>query len=160
MGTFAAHFGPEERKRINRFSLPSSALAEVVRQDLDIARQEIEHPRHSLKPGELREVIKQDASGRNVHEFYSDAETGVSPWMDMFKPQLVRYVSGGSAGIATPDNPPSSTYHFHKADILPELIELQRQAAYQDSADFRVKEAYALAGKEAPEELLAKVRGK
>jgi hypothetical protein len=108
----------------------------------------------------LREVIKHDHSGREVHEFYSDEATGVKPWMDMFKPQLIKYVSGGSAGIATPDNPPSPVYHFHKADLLPELIELQRQAAYQDSAEFRVKEAYALAGKEVPEEVLAKVRGK
>ena len=55
----------------------------------------------------------------------------------MFKPQVIRYVSGGSAGIATPDNPPSSMYHFHKAEILPELIELQRQAAYWISANIR-----------------------
>ena len=51
-------------------------------------------------------------------------------------------------------------YHFHKADILPEYIELQRQLAYQDSAEFKVIQAYADAGKVAPEEVLAKVRGK
>jgi hypothetical protein len=160
LGEYAAVFGPEERKRIDRFSLPSSALAEVVREDLDIARQEIERPKYSLKPGELREVIKHDHSGREVHEFYSDAETGVSPWLDAFKPQLIKYVSGGSQGIATTDNPPSSMYHFHKQDILPELMELQRQAAYLDSAEYRVRKVYEDIGKEVPEEVLAKVRGK
>jgi hypothetical protein len=158
LGTFAAHFGPQDRKAVNRFTLPSAALAEFVRQDLDIASQEIEHPKYSLKPGELREVVKTDACGREIKEFYSDEQTGVSPWFDMFKPQVIRYVSGGSAGISTPDSPPSSTYHFHKHEILPELIEVQRQLAYQDSAEFKVKEAYALAGKEVPEEVLAKLR--
>jgi hypothetical protein len=80
--------------------------------------------------------------------------------MDQFKPQLVRYVSGGSEGIATPDNPPSSMYHFHKQDILPELIELQRQAAYLDSAEYRVRKVYEDIGKEVPEEVLAQVRRK
>ena len=114
LGEYAAVFGPEDRKGINRFNLPSSALAEIVRQDLDIARQEIEHPKHSLRPGELREVTKTDAGGREIKEFYSDEQTGVSPWFDQFKPQLVRYVSGGSAGFATPDNPPSSYVPFSK----------------------------------------------
>ena len=160
LGEYAAVFGPEERKRIDRFSLPSSALAEVVKEDLDIARQEIERPKYSLKPGELREVIKHDAAGREIHEFYSDAETGVKPWLDAFKPQLVRYVSQGSEGIATPDNPPSPMYHFHKAEILPELIEVQRRLAYKDSAEYKVRMAYREVGKEPPEEVLAKVRGK
>ena len=53
--------------------------------------------------------------------------------------------------LPPPDNPPSSMYHFHKHEFVPELVELQRIAAYQDSAD-KVKEAYALAGKEVPEE--------
>ena len=160
LGEHAAVFGPEERKGINRYNLPSSALAEIVKQDLEIARQEIEHPKYSLRPGELREVIKHDHSGREVHEFYSDAETGVSPWFNQFKDPLVRYVSGGSQGFATPDNPPSSMYHFHKAEIVPELIELQRQAAYLDSAEYRVRKVYEDIGKEVPDEVLVKVRGK
>ena len=31
LGTFAAHFGPEDRKAMNRFHSPSAALAEFVR---------------------------------------------------------------------------------------------------------------------------------
>ena len=158
VGTYAAAWGPEERKRINRYNVKGKALTEIVREDLQIMEAEAERPRYSLRPGELREVIKTDASGRNVHEFYSDAQTGVKPWMDMFKPQVIRYVSGGSAGIATPDSQPLSMYHFAKHEILPELIEVQRQLAYQDSAEFKVKEAYALAGKEVPEDVLAKLR--
>jgi hypothetical protein len=160
VGEKAAARGPEERKWIDRRKLYGGALAETVRQDLEIMEAEAERPRYSLRPGELREVIKHDAAGREIHEFYSDAETGVKPWLDQFKPQLVRYVSQGSEGIATPDNPPSPMYHFHKADILPELIELQRQAAYLDSAEFKVIKAYRDVGKEPPEEVLAKVRGK
>ena len=160
LGTYAAHFGPEERKAVNKFTLPSAALAEFVKQDLEIARQEIERPKYSLKPGELREVIKTDRAGREIHEFYSDETTGVKPWLDAFKPQLIKYVSGGSAGIATTDNPPSSMYHFHKADILPELVALQEQVAYQDSAEYKVRKVYHEIGKEVPEEVLAQVRGK
>jgi hypothetical protein len=51
-------------------------------------------------------------------------------------------------------------YHFHKHEVLPELIELQRQAAYQNSAEYRVRNVYEDIGKEVPEEVLAKVRGK
>jgi hypothetical protein len=100
LGTYAAHFGPEDRKAVNRFTLPSAALAEFVRQDLDIARQEIERPKYSLKPGELREVVKTDRAGREIKEFYSDEQTGVKPWMEQFKSPVIKYVSGGSAGIS------------------------------------------------------------
>jgi hypothetical protein len=70
----------------------------------------------------------------------------------------VKYVSGGSAGIATTDYPPSATYHFHKHEILPEILALKEQAAYQDSAEYKVIKAYADVGKVAPEEVLAKLR--
>ena len=104
LGEHAAVFGPEERKRVNRYDLPPAALAEWVKQDLTIAEAEAEHPRYSLKPGELRDVTKIDRAGREVKEFYSDEATSVKPWMDMFKQPVVKYVSGGSAGIAT-ENP-------------------------------------------------------
>jgi hypothetical protein len=158
LGEHAAVFRPEDRKCVNRYNLPSSALAEFVKQDLEIARQEIERPHYSLKPGELREVVKTCRAGREIHEFYSDEATGTKPWLDAFKDPIVRYVSGGSQGIATTDNPPSSMYHFHKHEIIPELIELQRQAAYQDSAEYKLIKAYADVGKVAPEEILAKIR--
>ena len=155
LGEHAATFGPEERKRVNRYNLPSAALAEFVRQDLEIARQEIERPRYSLKPGELREVVKHDASGRPYSEFYSDEATGVKPWFDQFKDQTVRYVSGGTAGINT--DPPDG-YNFLKYETIPELIELQRRAAYLDSAEYKVIKAYRDVGKEPPPEVLAQLR--
>jgi hypothetical protein len=154
LGTYAAHFGPEDRRAVNRFSLPSAALAEFVRQDLEIARQEIEHPHHSLKPGELREVVKVDRGGREVKEFYSDEATGVKPWFNQFKSPLVKYVSGGSAGISSS---PAAEYSFDKSH-LPEFAELQRREEYKNSAEFKVIEAYALAGKEVPNEVLEKIR--
>ena len=121
---------------------------------------EAERPHYSLRPGELREVIKQDASGRNVHEFYSDAQTGVKPWLDQFKPPLIKYVSGGSAGIATPDSQPSPMYHFAKHEILPEILALKEQAAYLNLAEYRVRKVYEDIGQEPPKSVLAQVRGK
>jgi hypothetical protein len=157
LGEHAAAWGPEERKFIDRRKLYGPALAETVRQDFEIMEAESERPRYSLKPGELREVVKTDQSGRPVIEFYSDEATGVKPWLDMFKPQVVKYVSGGSAGIS---QDPSSTYSFDKASIVPEYVELQRRAAYQDSAEYKVTEAYRAAGKEVPPEVLANLRCK
>jgi hypothetical protein len=156
LGEHAAAFGPEERKHINRYNLPSAALAEFVRQDLDIARQEIEHPRYSLKPGELREVVKTDRAGREVKEFYS--LSGPSIWMDQFKDPMAKYVSGGSKGIAT--GPTSDYYNFDKANIVPEYVALQERAAYQDSTEYKLIQAYRDVGKEPPPELLEKIRGK
>jgi hypothetical protein len=157
LGEHAAVFGPDDRKGVNRYDLPPAALAEWVKQDLAIAEAEAERPRYSLKPGELREVVKTDRAGREVKEFYSDEQTGTKPWMEQFKNPVVKYVSGGSAGIATEN--PSNHYSFDKADMIPELIELQRRAAYVDSAEGRLIEAYRQVGKEPPEEALAKVRG-
>jgi hypothetical protein len=157
LGEHAAAFGPEDRKRVNRYNLPSAALAEFVRQDLEIARQEIEHPRYSLKPGELREVVKTDRSGRPIHEFYSDEATGTKPWLDAFKPAVIKYVSGGSKGIATNDDP-TGHYHFNKSEIIPELVELQRQAAFADSAEGKIIAAYASVGKTPPDEVLAQLK--
>jgi hypothetical protein len=158
IGEQACCYGPEERKHFDRRKLYGPALAEVVKQDLEIARQEIEHPRYSLKPDELREVKRSDASGREFSEFYSDEATGVKPWFEQFKEPVIKYVSGGSAGIATPDAPPSSKYSFDKAQILPELVALQRRAAYADSAEGKLIAAYAAVGKVPPDEVLAKVR--
>jgi hypothetical protein len=157
LGEHAAAWGPEDRKRVNRYNLPPAALAEWVKQDLEIMEAEAERPRYSLKPGELREVIKTDRGGRQIHEFYSDEATGVKPWLDMFKPAVIKYVSGGSKGIATNDDP-TGHYNFNKSQIIPELVELQRQAAYMDSAEFRIIKAYAEAGKVPPAEVLAKLK--
>jgi hypothetical protein len=85
LGEHAAAFGPEDRKHINRYALPPAALTEIVRQDLQIAKAELDKPHYSLRPGELREVVKEDASGRPVYEFYSDEATGMKPWMNQFK---------------------------------------------------------------------------
>jgi hypothetical protein len=153
LGEHAAAFGPEDRKSINRYALPPAALTEFVRQDLDIARSEINHPNHSLKPGELREVIKEDASGRPYYEFYS--KSGPSVWMDSFKEPVMRYVSGGSKGIRTPDSPKQNTYNFIKSQTSPEIAEMRRQAAYADSPEARIIKAYRDAGE--PEERLGVV---
>ena len=140
-------------KSINRYSFPPAALAEFVRQDLDIARQEVTRPNHSLKDGELREVIKEDGSGRPIYEFYS--KTGPSTWMDSFKEPVMRYVSGGSKGIRTPDSPKQNTYNFMKSQTSPEIAEMRRQAAYADSPEARIIQAYRDAGE--PEERLGQV---
>lgn len=158
LGEHAAAFGPEERKRVNRYNLPSAALAQFVHDDLEIARKEIEHPHQSLKPGELREVVKHDQSGRPYSEFYSDEQTGVGPWFQQFMPEVIKMVSGGSKGIATPENPPGSGYSFNKADTLPELVELQRQAAYKDLAEYKIVKLYADMGKDVPPEVLSQLK--
>jgi hypothetical protein len=155
LSTQAAAFGPEERKGINRLSLPDAALAEVARQDLAIAKAEIERPRYSLKPGETREVIKVDRAGHQIREFFN-AE-GRCSWLNDFKPDVISYVSGGTAGFAQTDQ--SGTYHFTK-DHLPEIRAAVAQAEYQDSAEFKVRRAYADAGLAAPPDVLAKVRGR
>ena len=146
LGQTAAMFGPEERKSINRRALPSAALAEIVKADLEIAKAEIDRPRYSLKPGELREVIKTDQGGHQISEFYSDEATGVKPWFDQFKPQEIKLVSGGSAGIATPDNPPASTYNFRKSQVLPEVVALLKRVADQDTPENRIAAAFKAAG--------------
>ena len=64
LGEHAAAFGPEERKSVNRYNLPAAVLAEFVREDLNIAKAEVERPHYSLKEGVLTERHRQDASGR------------------------------------------------------------------------------------------------
>ena len=155
VGEKAAAWGPEERKYIDRRKLYGPALAEIVRQDLEIMEAEAERPRFSLKPGELREVVKTDRSGRPHIEFYSDEATGVKPWMDQFKPQVVKYVSGGSAGIS---GAPPSGYIFNKSQTIPELVALQKHAEYLDLTEYKVIKAYADAGKVPPESVLASLR--
>jgi hypothetical protein len=158
LGNLTAKVGPTERKDVDIFSLPASAKAEWIKQGVDIARAEIDHPRYSLKPGELREVVKIDRAGREVKEFYSDEATGVKPWFNQFKGPVVKYVSTGSQGIATEN--PSAYYSFDKANIVPEYVELQRRAAFADSAEGKLIAAYAAVDKIPPEEILAKIRGK
>jgi hypothetical protein len=146
----AAAFGPEERKQIDRQSLAAvspAALAEVARQDLEFARSEIEHPKHSLKDGEVREVVKIDRAGHQITEFYTK-DNSPSFWMDMFKGDVVSMVSGGSKGFATEDR--SGCYRFDKSNFVPELIEAQRQAEYMDSAEYKIAEAYRAVGREPP----------
>ena len=155
IGEQAAAFGPDDRKGADRYALPRDALAEWVKQDLAISEAEAERPRFSLKPGELREVVKHDQSGRPYYEFFSDEHTGVGPWFNAFKPQVAKYVSGGSAGIS--DSPPNG-YSFNKAQMTPEIIELQRRAAYLESTEYKIIKAYADAGKVPPESVLASLR--
>lgn len=147
LGTQAARFGPEERRKINRLGVNGAALAEIVRQDLEFARQEIETPNHSLRPDELRAVEKIDRSGRAITEFYS--KRGPSIWMDEFKGDTIRMVSGGSAGILTDEHRGSGWHDFTKAN-LPEVREIARIMAYQDSAEYKIAKAYRDAGKELP----------
>jgi hypothetical protein len=152
LGEHAAVFGPEERKSVNRYALPSAALAQFVAEDLEIAKAEVERPHHTLKEGVLTERHRVDRSGRPFIEFYS--ASGPSVWMDSFKPPVMKYVSGGSQGITTPDTPQSPTHDFRKSRTVPELVELQRLAAYRDSAEYKLSEMYKAAGKTPPDELM------
>jgi hypothetical protein len=147
--------GATERLAIDRTQCDSAALAAVVEGDIEALRQEGLTPRRSLKPYELREVVRTDASGRETREFYGEHP---SVWMDAFKPPLVKFVSGGSQGIATPDSPQLRQGYTFSKDDLPEIQALRRQQAYADSAEFKVIKAYADAGKTPPPEVLAKVR--
>ena len=149
LGEHAAAFGPEERKSVNRYNLPAGALAEFVKQDLEIAKAEVERPHYTLKEGVLTERHREDASGRSITEFYS--KSGPSVWMNQFMDTEVKYVSGGSAGILDPDKPRPSTHSFMKSQALPELRELQRQAAYRDSAEYKIIEAYKASGLPIPD---------
>jgi hypothetical protein len=74
---------------INRQSLPAEALAEVVRVDAEYARAETERPFHSLKDGEVREVVRVDRAGHEITEFYTK-DNSPSFWMDQFKPPVIK----------------------------------------------------------------------
>jgi hypothetical protein len=156
LGEHAAAFGPEDRKSVNRYGLPAAALAEFVREDLNIAKAEVERPNYSLKEGVLTERHRQDASGREIIEFYS--KSGPSLWMKQFMGDEVKYVSGGSQGILDPDKPRPPMHSFMKSQALPELRALQRQAAYHDSAEYKIAQAYKAVGKEPPD--MKKVLGR
>jgi hypothetical protein len=149
LGEHAAAFGPEERKSVNRYNLPSAALAEFVRQDLEIARKEAETPNYTLKEGVLTERRRADRSGREVTEFYS--KSGPSVWMRQFMGDEIRYVSGGSNGILDPDKPRPPTHSFMRTQTAPELIEMRRLAAYHDSAEYKIAEAYRASGLPPPD---------
>ena len=155
LGETAAAFGPDDRKSVNRYALPAAALAEFVREDLAIAAAEVESPHHTLKEGVLTERHRQDASGRPITEFYS--ASGPSIWMNTFADPVVRQVSGGSDGILTPDKPQPPVYNFMKTQTLPELIEMRRQAAYNDSAEAKIIKAYKDVGKEPPADVMKKI---
>ncbi len=157
LGECAAVFGPEDRKRIDRHKLPGPVLAEIVREDLEIAKQEAHTPQYTLKPGILTERKRQDASGREYTEFYS--ASGPSVWMNDFADPIVRYVSGGSKGFASPDNPAPNDYSFLKTQTNPELVEIKRRAAYLDSAAAKVIQAYKDAGKTVPDDVLTQISG-
>jgi hypothetical protein len=153
LGETCAIFGPEERKRIDRSKLPSAALAAFVNEDLEIAKQEALIPKYTLREGVLTERRRADQSGREFIEFYS--ASGPSIWMDQFADPVLKYVTGGSNGIANDtDRRPPNEYSFIKRNTNPELVALQKQAAYQDSAEFKVKEAYRQVGKEPPPDVL------
>jgi hypothetical protein len=127
-------------------------LAEFVREDLEIAKREAHTPHHTLREGVLTERHRQDQSGRPIIEFYS--KSGPSVWMDQFKDPMIKMVSGGSKGILTPDHPRPPTYSFNRTQMLPELVALQKQSSYQDSAEYKIAEAYRAVGKEPPADLL------
>lgn len=149
LGEVCAAFGPEERKSVNRYNLPAPALAEFVREDLEIARQEAHTPNYTLKEGVLTERHRADASGREITEFYS--KSGPSVWMNAFADPVSRHVSGGSQGILDPDKPRPSHHNFLKSQTTPELIQLQRRAAYMDSAEYKIIEAYKKSGLPIPD---------
>lgn len=155
LGETCAAFGPDERKSVNRYNLPAAALAEFVKEDLEIARQEADTPHYTLKEGVLTERHRTDRSGREVTEFYS--KSGPSVWMKQFWGNEVKYVSGGSKGILDPDKPRPPVHNFLKSQSAPELIELQRRVEYQDSAEFKIIEAYKAAGKVPPADVLKKI---
>ena len=150
LGTQAAAYGPEERRKIDRVRLANeapAALAEIAQEDLTIARVEIERPYYSLKPGETREVRKIDRSGRPFIEFYN--RDGPGFWMEQFKDQMVHKIAGGSAGIATDRG--SGYYDFRKSRTNPELRDAMQRAAYMDTAEYRIAEAYRAVGLEPPD---------
>jgi hypothetical protein len=149
LGEHAAAFGPEERKGVNRYSLPAGALAEFVREDLQIAKAEVERPHYTLKEDVLTERHVADASGREITKFYS--KSGPSVWMKQFMPPEVKYISGGSNGILDPDKPRPPTHSFMKSQTAPELIELRRLEAYHDSAEYKIAAAYKSAGLPPPD---------
>ena len=149
LGETAAAFGPEERKSVNRYNLPAAALAEFVRADLEIARQEAHTPNYTLKPGVLTEKKRPDASGREISEFYS--KSGPSVWMSQFTDPVERYVSGGSNGFLDPDKPRPSHHNFLKSQSTPELVQMQRMATYRDSAEYKIIEAYRKSGLPPPD---------
>ena len=158
LGEHCAVFGPEDRKRIDRSKLPSAALAEFVREDLEIARKEALIPNYTLKEGVLTERRRADQSGREFIEFYS--KSGPSVWMDQFADPVLKFVTGGSNGIANDtDRRPLNEYSFLKRHTNPDLVALQKRADYADSAEFRVIEAYRKAGKEPPADVLRQIRG-
>lgn len=143
----AAVFGPEDRKGIDRRRLPPAALAEIAREDLAIAKGEIDRPYHSLRPGETREVTKTDRSGRPFVDFYNNDGPGF--WMRTFMDPVCRMVSGGSRGIATEDR--GGFYDFRKSQVVPEVREMVARATYADSAEAKIIAAYRQAGLEAPD---------
>lgn len=149
LGEHAAAFGPDERKSVNRYDLPAAVLAEFVKGDLEIAKAEVERPNYSLKEGVMTERHRQDASGREIIEFYS--KSGPSLWMNQFMGDEVKYVSGGSQGILNPDKPRPPVHSFMKHQTMPELVALQRRAAYQDLAEYKIAQAYKAVGKEPPD---------
>jgi hypothetical protein len=143
VGTQLAAFGPEERKTIDRFSLArenQAALAVVFKDDLAIADEEGEHPNHSLKNGETRIIERVDISGRPMYEFYN--KDGCGFWLNQFKGDTVRTVSGGLHGFANEDKPRGSWYRFDKVNTNPELRAIVAEAARQDSPEFRIRRAY------------------
>jgi hypothetical protein len=150
LATQAAQYGPPDRREINRLGLPPRVLAVVAQQDLDHARAEIERPRHSLRPGETREVQKIDRSGRPITEFYN-CENSPGFWMNEFKPPLESYVSGGTAGINTN---PSGYYSFDKSH-LPEVQRAQRQLDWENSTAGKIAKVYRESGKEVPREFMS-----
>jgi hypothetical protein len=157
VGDALAKVGPEERRGINRQSLPPEALAEIVKVDAEYAKAEIEHPKHSLRDGEVREVVRVDRAGHEITEFYTK-NNSPSFWMDQFKGDVISFVSGGSAGIGRHVN--DGCYSFDKTN-LPEIAALRQQAEYEQSTEYQIRKVYAKAGLPEPHAIeIAKMLGK
>jgi hypothetical protein len=75
--------------------MASEHFAEAAREDLAIAKSEIENAKS--RPIEARDVVKVDRSVRPVTTFY----TNLSPsfWMKDFQPQTITMVSCGVNGF-------------------------------------------------------------
>jgi hypothetical protein len=124
---------------------------------LAIAKAEIDHPNHSLRPNEVREITKIDRAGRPVTEFHT--KLGPMFWMQQFTDPLISLVSGGSAGIGRDVN--MGCVRFDKSNYVPEAIALKRQAEYEASSEYRIKQVYVENGLVPPSDLeIAKMMGK
>jgi hypothetical protein len=78
--------------------------------------------------------------------------------MDQFKSPLISMVSFGVAGVGREVN--SGRYRFDKSNFVPEYIAAKRQAEYEASSEYRIKQVYVEAGLVPPSDAeIAKMMG-